>query len=153
MWVTELFVYYFVSQSFGEEWSNESYFLVASMVLLIYGMSVYNAPNAGSILLKGNWYSFGIDCSKEYDAIRKEKEGMDAEADNLLTNKDTSSTVSCLTSDSSSSSDLFVSLLEEGMDGKLANLLTHMNTSSTMSGLTSDTSNRSYLFASLTSKK
>ena len=85
------------------------------MVLLIYGMSVYNAPNAGSILLKGNWYSFGIDCSKEYDAIRKEKEGMDAKADNLLSHKNTSLITGDSTSvsnGSGSSSDLSAMLLE-----------------------------------------
>ena len=116
VWVTELFIYYFISQSFGEEWSDESYFLIAGMFILFYGMSIYNAPNAGSILLKGKWYSFGIDCSQEYEAIRREKGEVHAKSDkNLLTHKNTSLTVADSTSGSNGSSDLsdlVVSLLE-----------------------------------------
>lgn len=101
VWVTELFIYYFISQSFGEEWTNESYLLLAGMLILFYGVSIYNAPNAGSILLNGRWYSLGIDCSREYEAIRREKGEADKKSNRLRTSGETSSTLaSYLDSDS-----------------------------------------------------
>lgn len=121
VWLTDLFIYNFISPSFGEEWSEESYFLIAGILVLFYGMSIYNAPNAGSILLKGNWYSFGIDCTKEYEAISQEKEEAGAkkfDTKNLVTHESTLSTVvvdgsnSNGSSDVSDVSDLLVSLLE-----------------------------------------
>lgn len=51
------------------------------MGILLYGTAIYNAPNAGSILLEGEWYSFGIDCSKEYAAIRREQQDAAADAE------------------------------------------------------------------------
>ena len=101
MWLTELFIYYVISQSFGEKWTNESYLLIAGMLILIYGTSIYNAPNNfGSILLDGHWYSFGIDCSKEYNAIIQQQQVReyyaaedDAKSHRLLTSGDTSSTL------------------------------------------------------------
>ena len=121
VWLTDLFIYYFISPSFGEEWSEESYFLIAGILVLSYGMSIYNAPNAGSILLKGNWDSFGIDCTKEYEAISQEKEEAGAkkfDTKNLVTHESTLSTVvvdgsnSNGSSDVSDLSDLLVSLLQ-----------------------------------------
>ena len=101
VWVTELFIYYFISQSFGEEWTYESYLLLAGMLILFYGVSIYNAPNAGSILLNGRWYSLGIDCSREYEAIRREKGEADKKSNRLRTSGETSSTLaSYLDSDS-----------------------------------------------------
>ena len=103
VWVTELFIYYFISKSFGEEWTNESYLLIAGMMILFYGVSIYNAPNAGSILLDGHWYSLGIDCSQEYEAIRLEKGEANAKS-RILATEDTSSTLaSYLDSDNASS--------------------------------------------------
>eukprot|EP00956_Cyclotella_meneghiniana_P021329 scaffold38770_cov63-Cyclotella_meneghiniana.AAC.2 len=75
VWATELFIYYVISQSYGEEWTHESFLLIAGMLILIYGTSIYNAPNAGSILLDGHWYSFGIDCSEEYEAMTRKGGG------------------------------------------------------------------------------
>ena len=64
------------------------------MLILIYGTLIYSAPNYGSILLDGNWYSFGIDCSQEYEAIREGEEGdAGAKSDRVLTSEDTSSTL------------------------------------------------------------
>ena len=48
-------------------------------MVLLYGTAVYNGPHAGSILLKGEWYSFGVDCSKDYEEI--EEAIRDAELD------------------------------------------------------------------------
>ena len=108
MWATELFIYYVISQSFGEEWTNESYLLIAGMIILIYGTSIYNAPNTGSILLDGQWYSFGIDCSEEYKAIGVEKGEVVTKSEGLLHKSSTPSTGSWY----SESDDLFSSLLE-----------------------------------------
>ena len=80
------------------------------MLILFYGTSIYNAPNAGSILLDGHWYSFGIDCSQEYEAARQEKREADAKS-NGLTHKNTYASSS--TEDYYSDSDnLLSSLLE-----------------------------------------
>lgn len=61
-------------------WTSASYLQIVGMGVLIYGTAVYNAPNAGSVLLEGEWYSFGINCSKEYEAIRREQEEAEADA-------------------------------------------------------------------------
>eukprot|EP00956_Cyclotella_meneghiniana_P030261 scaffold75592_cov75-Cyclotella_meneghiniana.AAC.7 len=81
VWVTDLFIFYHISQSFGEEWTSASYLQIFGMGILLYGTAIYNAPNAGSILLEGEWYSFGIDCSKEYAAIRREQQDAAADAE------------------------------------------------------------------------
>ena len=65
------------------------------MLILIYSTSIYNAPNAGSIFLDGHWYSFGIDCSEEYEAIRLEKGEVVAKSEGLL-HKSTPSTADSL---------------------------------------------------------
>lgn len=36
--------------------------------------AVYNAPNAGSISLEGQWFALGFNFSSEYDAIKQEEE-------------------------------------------------------------------------------
>ncbi|KAL3781545.1 hypothetical protein HJC23_000030 [Cyclotella cryptica] len=74
VWGTDLFIFYHISPAFGEMWTQYSYLQIFGMGVLVYGTAVYNAPNAGSVLLEGQWYSFGIDCSKEYEAIRREQE-------------------------------------------------------------------------------
>jgi hypothetical protein len=38
---------------------------------------VYNAPNAGSLKLEGQWWAFGLDFSKEYEAVKEAE--LDAE--------------------------------------------------------------------------
>ena len=81
------------------------------MLILFYGTSIFNAPNAGSVLLDGHWYSFGIDCSHEYEAIlqEKRKEGKMYD-DHTLKNTDTSCTLDYY----SDSDDLVASLLGHG---------------------------------------
>ena len=121
VWVTDLFIYYFISQSFGEEWTHESYLLIAGMLILFYGTSIYNAPNAGSILLDGHWYSFGIDCTLEYEAVRQEKREAGAKSDGLSHQNTSSSTVDYY----SDPDNLLSSLLEYEesiIDGKIINI-------------------------------
>ena len=70
VWITDLFIFYFLTAGeFGEPWTKWSYLQVGGMLVLLYGTAVYNAPNSGSILLRGEWLAFGIDLSHEYDKI------------------------------------------------------------------------------------
>ena len=39
---------------------------MVGLAVLLYGTAIYNAPNSGSLLLKGNWYGCGLDYSEEY---------------------------------------------------------------------------------------
>ena len=73
VWVTDLVIFYFLTPELGEEWTFFSWVQVSGMVVLLYGTAVYNAPNPGSICLKGQWYSFGFNYSMEYDAVREEE--------------------------------------------------------------------------------
>jgi hypothetical protein len=38
----------------------------------VLGTAVYNAPNAGSFKLQGEWFHFGFDMSSEYEEIELE---------------------------------------------------------------------------------
>jgi|ERR1712127_264331 len=80
IWVVDLAIFYYINPLFGEVWTSASYLQVVGMVVLLYGTAIYNAPNDGSLLLKGQWWALGIDFSKEYDAIRREQEEADADA-------------------------------------------------------------------------
>eukprot|EP00985_Skeletonema_marinoi_P019016 scaffold10765_cov80-Skeletonema_marinoi.AAC.1 len=44
------------------------------MAVLLYGTAIYNAPNAGSLLLEGQWWAFGINLSSEYEQVKRELE-------------------------------------------------------------------------------
>jgi len=77
VWVTDLVIFYAITKSsgdFGEPWTRWSWLQVGGMMVLLYGTAVYNAPNAGSILLKGEWYSFGFDFTREYNEIEADHE-------------------------------------------------------------------------------
>ena len=74
VWVTDLVIFYYINQRFGEKWTQYSYLQIAGMAVLLYGTAIYNAPNDGSLLLKGQWWAFGINLSEEYNAIRREQE-------------------------------------------------------------------------------
>ncbi len=67
VWCTDLVIFYFISQAFGEEWTIYSYIQLLGMFVLLYGTAVYNAPNPGSIKLTGDPLSCFINCSDEYD--------------------------------------------------------------------------------------
>jgi hypothetical protein len=83
VWVTDLFIFYVITSSgdFGEPWTKWSWVQVFGMCVLLYGTAVYNAPNAGSVRLDGNWYSFGFDYSEEYKEIEMEEEENELDAE------------------------------------------------------------------------
>lgn len=71
VWITDLVIYYALARgSFGEPWTRYSSVQLVGLVILIYGTMVYNAPDPGSIRLRGEWYSFGCDFSHEYQEIQ-----------------------------------------------------------------------------------
>lgn len=72
VWVTDLVIFYCLTPTLGEEWTIFSWVQVGGMIVLLYGTAIYNAPNAGSISLKGEWYSFGFNFSEEYKAVEEE---------------------------------------------------------------------------------
>merc|ERR1712100_105079 len=67
VWAVDLIIFYFITVSMGEKWTVWSWLQLLGMVVLFYGTAVYNAPNAGSILLTGDIYSCFLDFSDEYD--------------------------------------------------------------------------------------
>jgi len=73
VWVTDMVIYYWISAlvagavGFGEPWTRYSWIQLLGMFVLLYGTAVYNAPNPGSIRLRGKWYHFLMDLSSEYD--------------------------------------------------------------------------------------
>ena len=67
VWVTDLFIFYCVTTTFGESWTVWSYLQLLGMAVLLYGTAVYNAPNAGSVKLTGTLYDCFLDFSEEYD--------------------------------------------------------------------------------------
>ena len=73
VWMADLVIFYCVTQALGEAWTAYSWVQVTGMVVLLYGTAIYNAPNAGSISLKGEWFSFGFNFSEEYKDIQEEE--------------------------------------------------------------------------------
>jgi drug/metabolite transporter (DMT)-like permease len=76
VWCMNMIIFYIITQSsgeFGEPWTYYSFIQLIGMVVLLYGTAIYNAPNSGSVLLKGQWYAFYIDLSSEYEAIEEEE--------------------------------------------------------------------------------
>jgi len=73
VWVTDLVIFYCFTPALGEPWTVFSWVQVGGMAVLLYGTAIYNAPNAGSLSLKGQWYALGLDFSKEYAAIKEEE--------------------------------------------------------------------------------
>ena len=76
VWSTDLFIFYSVSKSFGEPWTQYSYIQFIGMLVLLYGTAIYNAPNPGSIKLTGGMSSFFMDFSHEYDDMGEESESL-----------------------------------------------------------------------------
>ena len=67
VWMVDLFIFYYVSTSFGEQWNASwSWLQLVGMITLLYGTAIYNAPNEGSVKLTGGMWSCFIDCSDEY---------------------------------------------------------------------------------------
>eukprot|EP00978_Attheya_sp_CCMP212_P014528 scaffold37055_cov44-Attheya_sp.AAC.1 len=79
VWSTDLFIYYVISQTgdLGEAWTKWSFVQLAGMFVLFYGTAIYNAPNAGSIQLRGQWWGMGLDFSSEYEEMEEAR--IDAE--------------------------------------------------------------------------
>jgi len=81
VWMTDLFIFYVLSSSttgvtgnFGEAWTVYSWIQLAGMAVLLYGTAVYNAPDVGSILMKGQWYALGLDFDSEYSEIQAQRQ-------------------------------------------------------------------------------
>jgi hypothetical protein len=73
VWGTDMFIFYVIAaEGFGEPWTKWSWVQLFGMCVLLYGTAVYNAPNAGSFKLQGEWFHFGFDMSTEYEEIELE---------------------------------------------------------------------------------
>lgn len=72
VWVTDLVIFYYFTPELGEQWTLFSWVQVGGMVVLLYGTAIYNAPHPGSISMEGEWYSFGLNFSTEYEEIKEE---------------------------------------------------------------------------------
>jgi hypothetical protein len=72
VWGTDMFIFYALTSSFGEPWTTYAWIQVLGMAVLLYGTAVYNAPNAGSIRLDGQWYVLGLNFGHEYEEVEKE---------------------------------------------------------------------------------
>jgi hypothetical protein len=87
VWGMDLFIFYCVTQNFGEKWSSDwSWLQLLGMFILLYGTGIYNAPNAGSILLTGRLQDCYMDLSHEYDAVNN---SMNEENARILDGKNT----------------------------------------------------------------
>ena len=74
VWITDLVIFYLLtSGSFGEPWTRYSWIQLVGMVVLIVGTMIYNAPDSGSIQLRGQWYIFHMDFSEEYREIQAQR--------------------------------------------------------------------------------
>ena len=70
VWIIDLFIFYILTGSaYGEPWTKFSWIQLVGLVILVYGTMIYNAPDDGSVTLRGEWYSFGLDFSEEYREI------------------------------------------------------------------------------------
>lgn len=74
IWITSVSIYYFVSKDFGEPWTKWSIIQLIGLVVLLLGTAIYNAPNAGSIRLEGQWFSLGFNFKEDYDEIEMDFE-------------------------------------------------------------------------------
>jgi len=74
VWMTDLFIFYVITASFGEPWTRWSPMQLIGLSVLLYGTSVYNAPNEGSLKLLGQWYALGINLRSEYEGIELQEQ-------------------------------------------------------------------------------
>jgi drug/metabolite transporter (DMT)-like permease len=81
VWGMDLYIFYFISQAFGEQWTNWSFLQLFGMFVLLYGTAIYNAPNAGSIYLRGDAISLFIDCSDDYNNLNDDHEPLSTQCD------------------------------------------------------------------------
>lgn len=80
VWIVDLLIFYYINPFFGEAWTPYSYLQIAGMAILLYGTAIYNAPNDGSLFLRGQWWALGFNFSDEYAAIRREQEEAELDA-------------------------------------------------------------------------
>jgi hypothetical protein len=74
VWATDLFIYYVVThRRYGESWNQYSWVQLVGLFVLLYGTMIFNAPDPPSIRCEGQWYVFGINLSREYLAIQRER--------------------------------------------------------------------------------
>eukprot|EP00591_Stephanopyxis_turris_P013569 CAMPEP_0195513174 /NCGR_PEP_ID=MMETSP0794_2-20130614/4886_1 /TAXON_ID=515487 /ORGANISM="Stephanopyxis turris, Strain CCMP 815" /LENGTH=454 /DNA_ID=CAMNT_0040641113 /DNA_START=188 /DNA_END=1553 /DNA_ORIENTATION=+ len=86
IWGADMLIFYsFTAGAFGEAWTKWSFIQLIGMCVLLYGTAIYNAPNPGSLKLKGQWWAFGIDLTNEYQQLESEAEQakMDAKWETL----------------------------------------------------------------------
>jgi hypothetical protein len=78
VWMTDLFIFYVVmgGGGFGEPWTSYSWLELAGMCVLFYGTAIYNAPDMGSIQLKGQWYALSLNFQTEYSEIMSQRRGL-----------------------------------------------------------------------------
>jgi hypothetical protein len=81
VWGTDMFIYYVVTTTgdFGEPWSKYGWVQLVGMGVLLYGTAIYNAPNAGSLRLEGQWFHFCFDMRHEYGEIELETQEAEME--------------------------------------------------------------------------
>jgi len=74
VWFVDLWIYYaLLGSDFGEPWTKYSWLQLSGVMVLMYGTAIYNAPDAGSVRLRGEWYSLGMDFSDEYTEIQAQR--------------------------------------------------------------------------------
>ena len=66
VWSVDLIIFYFFNRSYGEALTSWSWLQLLGLYTLVYGTAIYNAPNPGSILLRGDLLSCFCDLSHEY---------------------------------------------------------------------------------------
>lgn len=71
VWAADLFIFYYITHAFGETWTPWSYLQLCGMFILLYGTAIYNAPNVGSIQLRGQWYGCFLDFGSEYEELEE----------------------------------------------------------------------------------
>lgn len=82
VWITDLVIFYFISQAMGEAWTVWSWMQLGGMIVLLYGTAVYNAPNPGSLRLEGGALNCCLDFTHEYEEIEAEEAEAVAAAEN-----------------------------------------------------------------------
>jgi len=82
IWLIDMLIFYCIDHQFGEEWTKYSWLQLFGMMVLLYGTAVYNAPHPGSIWLQGEFYSFGLDFTKDYTEIQDHVRNAELDAEN-----------------------------------------------------------------------
>jgi hypothetical protein len=74
VWATDLCIFYWSAHGdYGESWNSYSWIQLVGLCVLLYGTCIFNAPEPPSLKLEGQWYAGGINLSREYLAIERER--------------------------------------------------------------------------------